>query len=149
MDKLIKSIFFVLSLLILYGCATTKVHYFGKEKYKPTRSVELLDHRPKRLYVEIAILEDKAPHYVDGQFVFEKMKNKAQKIGAHAIIPIEYHSIPQVQTTRIGSTYPHPIRPGQRTTPRRVFRMVPKVWAKAIAIRYLTENEQSKPADIE
>lgn len=149
MDKSIKSILFALALLLISGCITTKVHYLGEEKYKPTRSVELLDRRPDRLYVEIAILEDKAPYYVDGQFVFDKMKNKARKIGAHAIIPIEYHSVPQVQTTRVGLTHPHPRKPGNRRVPHRVIRRVPKVWAKAIAIRYLRKEDKSESIDVE
>ena len=141
-----------LSLLILslffYSCASTKVNYTGNERYKPTRSVEILSPNPKQPYVVIATLEARSPSYENGEFVFEKMRNKAQQIGAHAIIPVEFYSIPDYSTAPVTPAYTPPRKPWKTPISNRVIRK-PRSWAKAIAIRYFESEKEGKKEERE
>ncbi|HKL19603.1 MAG TPA: hypothetical protein VJ905_11565 [Halalkalibaculum sp.] len=136
-------IILLFALFLCYGCSSTKVYHTGEERYKPTRSVEILTHTPQRAYIVIATLEATSPAYANGEFVFEKMRNRAQRIGAHAIIPMEYHTVPGHSTVPLKPSYTPPGRPGKANVPRSIIRIrkQPKSWAKALAIRY-TESEK-------
>lgn len=130
-------ILFLLAFFLSYACASTKVYYESDERYKPTRSVEILQYTPKQAYIVIATLEASSPTYENGNFVFEKMRNKAQRIGAHAIIPVEFYSIPDYSSAPFKPAYIPPRKPGKVNIPIGIIRKQPKSWGKALAIRYL------------
>ncbi|NGP75758.1 hypothetical protein G3570_03885 [Balneolaceae bacterium YR4-1] len=135
---------FAVILSLLQGCGSTKVHYTVEKRYKPTRSVEILTGTPERSHIVIATLEASSPSYDNGEFVFEKMRNKAQRIGAHAILPIEYQSIPNYSSAPLNPTYLPPPKPGKLNPSPRIFRQPPKSWGKALAIRYLDEDRKEE-----
>lgn len=138
-----KYILIATTLLLIYGCSSTKVHYVADKKYKPTRSVDILDQEPREPYIVIATLEASAPRYDNGQFVFEKMRQKAQKIGAHAIVPIEFHEIPENTSVSVEPDYRPPEEPGRINISSGSYLKQPKVWGKAIAIRFLESEKES------
>lgn len=131
------------SLLLIYGCSSTKVYYEADKKYKPTRSVEILDSKPRKPYIVIATLEASAPKYDNGQFVFEKMRQKAQKIGAHAIVPIEFREIPEHTSVTVEPDYRPPEKPGRIDISKGVYLKQPKIWGKALAIRFPKPDKES------
>ncbi|MDX1586299.1 MAG: hypothetical protein R3222_06125 [Balneolaceae bacterium] len=141
---------YLLVLFLAQACSSTKVYYASEDRYKPTRSVEILSQAPKQPYVVIATLEARAPAYENGEFVFEKMRSKARKIGAHAIIPFEYHNIPNYSSAPLKPNYTPPRKPGEVHTSR-ILQRQPKSWGKALAIRYLetdkNNEEQEKVKD--
>lgn len=137
-------ILMILALTLLQGCASTKVYYSSDERYKPTRSVEILSQSPKQPYVVIATLEARSPAYENGEFVFEKMRTKARKIGAHAIIPFEYHTIPNFSSAPLKPNYTPPRKPGEVDTSPRIIQRQPKSWGKALAIRYLDMDKNNE-----
>lgn len=134
----------VLVLTLLQGCASTKVYYESEERYKPTRSVEILPISPKQPYIVIATLEARSPAYENGEFVFEKMREKARRIGAHAIIPFEYHTIPVNSSAPLKPNYTPPRKPGKVHSYPGIFQRQPKSWAKALAIRYLETDKKKE-----
>jgi len=124
-------------IILLSGCGSMKVHYLTENRYKATRSAEILQREPERPYIMIAILEGRSPKFRDGAFVFEKLRNKARRIGAHAIMPFEYFATPD---TPVVSERPQPqgigrngrgSRPDLFDLPKQ-----PREWGKAYAIRY-------------
>lgn len=128
----------IFAILFLFnGCASTKVHFIGEERYKPSRAVEILKSRPDRAYLEIALIEAKAPKYADGNFVFEKMRSKAQKIGANALIPFDYDEIPELIPSRESRITVGTRKPGTVDILSQNLSRQPKVWEKALAIRYV------------
>lgn len=130
---------FIAILFLLSGCASTKVHFIGEERYKPSRAVEILTSRPDRAYLEIALIEAKAPKYADGNFVFEKMRSKAQKIGADALITFDYDEIPELMPSRESPVTVGPRKPGTVDILSQQLSRQPKVWATALAIRYVED----------
>lgn len=144
MNSFKKHILTATVLLLIYGCSSTKVHYEADIKYKPTRSVDILDRKPRKPYIVIATLEASAPRYDNGQFVFEKMRQKAQKIGAHAIVPIEFHEIPENTSVSVEPDYRPPDKPGRINIPTGAYLKQPKVWGKAIAIRFLGPDKNTE-----
>jgi len=130
---------FIAILFLFIGCASTKVHFIGEERYKPSPEVVILETRPERPYLEIAVIEAKAPKYADGNFVFEKMRSKAQKIGADALLPFDYDEAPEPLTSRESPITYGPRRPNTVDILTKHLGRQPKVWAKALAIRYVDE----------
>lgn len=128
---------FAFSILIpILGCSTTKVYYMDENKYKPTGSVDILYKEPGRSYYVIAIMEAKAPKYDNGNFVYEKMRVKAQKIGAHAIIPISHVTLPEYTSTPIRPVLHTGRKSGESELNMKGFWRAPEVWAQAYAVRY-------------
>ena len=108
------------------GCAASSVVMLDSRKFEPSDSVEILFEEPQdRKFEVIAIVEGNGSIYNTYPEVLKKAKEKAQQIGAHAIIPLpqENHYVPYT-SHMIGQT---PITmPGGN-----------KITVKTIAIRYL------------
>lgn len=74
--------------LLLAGCASTTsvVMLDPSRQYAPTQSVTILLKPPTRPYVEIAKLESKGQPGEPETEVLEDTRERAQKLGAHAIV---------------------------------------------------------------
>lgn len=146
MNSLNKYILITPSLLLISRCSSTKVHYETDKKYKPNRSFDIPDRKPRKPYIVIATLEVGAPRYNDGQFVFEKIRQKAQKIGEHAMAPIEHREIPEHTPVTDEPDYRLPGKPESINNSTEAYLKQPKVWGKANALRFtLPDKKPNKP----
>ncbi|MDX1639499.1 MAG: hypothetical protein R3281_16150 [Balneolaceae bacterium] len=128
--------------MMLAGCSSTKVHYLSESRYRPTKSAEIVEREPDRPYQTIAIIEGKSPKFSDGKLVYERMRIKARRIGAHAILPFEYHSTDLPPNVVRPAMPPHPgQKPGAEIVPG--LHRQPREWAKAFAIRYTDQTDDS------
>ena len=60
--------------------------------YEPTENVQLLLEEPSRPYEIIAIIEAEGSQYNNQSQVVRAARGKAEKIGAHAIMPVANES---------------------------------------------------------
>lgn len=80
----------LLLLILLQGCATSySILLDENQKYKPTKSVELLTTNPEREFIQIGIIETKSG-YANEPFtaLINSARTKAKAIGADAILLI-------------------------------------------------------------
>lgn len=132
----LRILFLAVALASMIGCSSTKVYFMDEDRYRPTRSVDILYKPSGKPYFIIAILEAKAPKYDTGHFVYEKMRKKAQKIGAHAIIPISHVTIPEYTSRPIRPVLHTGRKSGKSRLNTKGFWRAPEVWASAYAVRY-------------
>ena len=85
--------------ILISGCvaSTSAVMLDPSMKYLPTNNVQILSAQPERPYKTIAILETIGNQNVLIPDLLENMRQKAQEIGADAIIPIGEASQEQPQ----------------------------------------------------
>lgn len=76
-------------LCIVCGCVTTKVDLTNSSaSYEPTSRVEYLYKKPSRKFKVIAVIKGRGSYYRRESLVFDKIIDRAKKIGAQAIIPL-------------------------------------------------------------
>ena len=112
------------------GCAATSVVMINSaQKYPPTENVVLLFEIPERDHEIIAIVEGNGSIFNNYSQVLKKTQERAQKIGAHAIIPLrpETEYVPSASVTNFDGS-PLTIPGGTKIT------------VKAVAIRYKYEG---------
>lgn len=80
---------FVIIILYTAGCAGADVMLIDPSTtYAPTENVLLLFEEPESEYEIIAVIEAKASQYNTESDAVKAARKEAQKIGAHAIIPM-------------------------------------------------------------
>lgn len=76
-------------LCFAFGCVTTKVDLANPStSYEPTSHVEYLYKKPSRQFQIIAVIKGRGSYYRKESLVFDKIIDRAKKIGAQAIIPL-------------------------------------------------------------
>lgn len=100
----------------------------GSHKFDPSENVEIIFQEPVRAYEIIAIVE--ANGSIDNNYtqVLNKAKEKAQQIGAHAIIPMQQENDHVPRTTAMIGQTPVVVPGGKKIT------------VKVVALRYINED---------
>ncbi len=94
--QLIKQFFWGSWLLVISGCTygyNTDIEITRNDAYiyRPhNRFVEVFfdDHEPSRHYKQIAMIETDGSEYEDNSILLEKLRKRAQRLGADAVIKI-------------------------------------------------------------
>ncbi|MYC15695.1 MAG: hypothetical protein F4Y39_18375 [Gemmatimonadetes bacterium] len=123
MKQILLSVLFILA---ASGCVgTSAVMINSSRTYPPTDNITILFKEPDRTYEIIAIIEGNGTVFNNQSQVLKEMQVKAQKIGAHAIIPLTTDSqyVPDKYIQNIDGS-PLLIPGGNKIT------------MKAVAIRY-------------
>ena len=113
-------------LALTVSCASTSVVRINSaQTYPPTENVVILFEIPEQDHEIIAIVEGNGSIFNNYSQVLQKIQEKAQKIGAHAIIPLAPESV-YVPSTNVTNFDGSPLTiPGGT-----------KMTIKAVAIRY-------------
>ena len=78
-----------LAVVLISGCAGADVMLVDpSQKYEPTENVQFLLEEPSRPYEMIAVIEAKGSQYNNQSQVVRAARREAEKIGAHAIMPV-------------------------------------------------------------